>query len=455
MGNPHRSPSLNAATRLGMRPTRTSVQPTGLRLSTYYWAFNALLLAFSLLTSAVAGQVIITLYNAFCCSYWLAVYSLQRKRRIRQPASSQIAFGPATIFAALIFVWAGISLLWTQGGASAPVFYLGELLQFVISYVLCRIYPIQFVLRSACKGSALGIAASLPLFVAFAGFSGGGRLGGTAMFSGISTSACLGIMAVVYLGYTRGVTKFWAGVLAGSYCLTLYLAFGKTEIIALLATTVFFALIAPGSAGRRLMRFVWMALGIGVALLILRSKIDTYLNRATGGVETLTGRTLLWAKTYSQIVNGPWLRGYGFMSFRKVGPLLQYGTDQLVHAHNDFLTVWFNFGLIGVALVFGCYFAFGYTAFRALRRGGGAIAALVFCSVVFSLIRGLTEANSQLCIYPLPWLLLFDCEISTYLARAIGRVKSGSNPSGGPRSRGTAIMRPTAARRGLNVRTGF
>ena len=78
--------------------------------------------------------------------------------------------------------------------------------------------------------------------------------------------------------------------------------------------------------------------------------------------------------------------------------------------------MWFNYGLVGVALVFGSYFALGYAALKSLKRGGGVVATLVLCAIVWSLVMGITEASSQFCVLPVPWLLLFDCVVSTHLA---------------------------------------
>jgi hypothetical protein len=81
--------------------------------------------------------------------------------------------------------------------------------------------------------------------------------------------------------------------------------------------------------------------------------------------------------------------------------------------------LWFQYGLVGVALAFGSYFALVHTALKSLKRGGGVVATLVLCAVVWSLVMGITEADPVFCLFPIPWLILFDCMVSTHIAEAI------------------------------------
>jgi hypothetical protein len=81
--------------------------------------------------------------------------------------------------------------------------------------------------------------------------------------------------------------------------------------------------------------------------------------------------------------------------------------------------LWLRFGIVGVALVFGSYFVLGHTALKSLKRGGGVVATLVLCAVVWSLVTGITEADPVFCLFPIPWLILFDCMVRTHIAEAI------------------------------------
>jgi O-antigen ligase len=283
------------------------------------------------------------------------------------------------------------------------------------------LYPVRDVFRCTMKGVAYAAAASTFLAIALTDYVSG-RLGDTSafnMFAVIANNACYGILAVVYLRRSREITRSIAMILASSMFFALYLAFAKTEIIALVVAGVVYVLLAPGSLRQRLTRIVWMVLALALALASLSSKINGYTNvRGGATASTLTGRTILWAETYQQITSGPFVHGYGLLSFPEVGPK-PWGRDPIPHAHDEFLMLWFQYGLVGVALVFGSYFSLGHTALKSLKRGGGGAATLVLCAIVWCLVKGITEADPVFCLFPIPWLILFDCVISTHIAEAI------------------------------------
>jgi exopolysaccharide production protein ExoQ len=182
---------------------------------------------------------------------------------------------------------------------------------------------------------------------------------------------------------------------------------------------VVYVLYAPGSWRQRSIRISRMLLVIALALIVLSPKIAEY--RSGGGgtsPETLTGRTVLWALTLKQIASGPFLRGFGLLAFRTIGPSPFPGMERVEQAHNEFLQVWFNYGLVGVALVFGSYFALAHASVKALKQRGGIAGLIVLCAVVWCLVKGITEGIPAFCIMPIPWLLLFDCLVSTERAEA-------------------------------------
>jgi hypothetical protein len=372
----------------------------------------------------VIGAVAVNLVNCIYLTYLLSLYLVRQggQRHIRSTAVGN-RFGVAATIAVFFLAWAGLSLLWTPAPASATLYYLGYLAQVIVAYILCKLYPIRDVFRSACKGSAYGAAAAIPLAILLTGFSTG-RLGGTDQLSMVSTiafSACTGILSITYLLANRAMSKSMATFLMIFLLAGLYLTFAKTEIIALAVAAVAYVLLAPGSTGRRLGRIAWMVVGAVIAWISAASKVADYASK--GQTDTLSGRTLFWAHTYMQIVNGPWLRGFGFLAFREIGPNSSRGMGGMAIAHNEFLNVWFNFGMVGVALVFASYLALGYSSIKARGHKGGVIPVLALCSVIFCLVRGGTESSSTMCVLPIPWLLLLDCMVSTYL---VGSVRSAA-----------------------------
>jgi O-antigen ligase len=359
--------------------------------------------------------------NSIFLGYLLALYLVgQEKQRHIQSATTANRFGAATTNAALLLAWSGLSLLWTPAPASAAPYYLGYLVQVLISYMLCQVYPIRAVLRSVCKGTAYASAASVPLAIVLTGYSGG-RLGASSQLSMVAIiafAACLGVLSITYLLLDRSMSRGMAIFLTVFLLVGLYLAFSKTQIVALAVAGMVYVLVAPGSWRRRLTRIAWMTLGLALVVVSSFSKIAEYQS-GSANADTLTGRTILWTQTYTQIVTGPSLRGFGFLAFREVGPVPFHDLDRVVNAHNEFLTLWFNFGVPGVVLVFASYFALGFKSLRSIKGPAGILAVLVLCTVVFSLVRGITEANTTMCDLPLPWMLLLDCLVSSSLAGAV------------------------------------
>jgi O-antigen ligase len=403
-----------------------SLEPAGLRLSAYIWGLQ-ILSVYAALASSKSGvaamgvtTVVLTLIYSAYCGYLLAIYLVrQRKLRGMRSTVSPNHFGIAALLGILFLAWSGLSLLWTPAPASSVGYYLSYVVQALISYMLCRLYPLRDVFRNVFKGTAYAAAISTLLALVLTDYSGG-RLGTElGSFGTIATSACLGIMAVLYLRLNRDIEKGIAIIFVISMLLALYLTFGKTEIIALAVAGVVYVLCAPGTWRRRSIRISRMALGVALALIVLSPKIASYQSLGGGATaETLTGRTVLWGLTYKQIASGPFIRGFGILALREMGPNPFSGTVHVAHAHDEFLQLWFNFGLVGVALVFGSYFALAYASVKTLKQRGGSAAILVLCAVVWCLVKGITEGSPAFCILPIPWLLLFDCLISTKRAGA-------------------------------------
>ncbi len=364
-----------------------------------------------------AGAVAIALINCIYLSYLLSVYATCHGRPVGMWSTSiRNHFGAPTTIAGFLLFWAGLSLLWTPRPAPASAYYLYNLVVVLISYMLCKLYPIRDVFLMACKGTAYAATASMPLAVVLIGFTGG-RLGGVlgnSMVGPISSAGILGAICVRYLVLEKSMSKKLAIVFFVVYMSSLLLTFNKTGIIAFTLAALVYAMLAPGSFRRHIMRIIITALGVTITFFAAFSKIAEYANKSgAGSARTLSGRTIIWEATYRQIINGPYIRGYGEAAFREIGPKLGSSLVHYVHPHNEFLAIWFNFGLVGVVLVYLCYLALALISLKAFRCGGGHLAILILCTVILYFIFGITAASYSMCLFPLPWLLLYDCLIST------------------------------------------
>ncbi len=364
-----------------------------------------------------AGAVGTVLVNCIFLSYLFSIYAMRHGGPLSTSSPLVLnRFSAPTTLAALLLFWAGLSLLWTPHPATAAAYFLANLVLALISYMLCKLYPISDVFLVTCKGTAYAAAASTPLSIVLIGFSSGrlGGVNGNSMTSVISSAGILGTICVVYLFQVKAISKYLAIVFFSINMASLYLTFNKTGIIAFVMAAIVFVVLAPGDSKQRTKRVAILLVGLTLALYGLSSKIAEYATKSEGA-ETLSGRTILWASTYKQIVNGPYIRGYGETAFLTLGPGINSDLQHFVHPHNEFLAIWFNFGLVGVVLVYSAYFALANVSLKAYKRGVGHPAVLVLCVVINYLVYGIASASFSMCLLPIQWLILYDCLLSRRL----------------------------------------
>ena len=115
-------------------------------------------------------------------------------------------------------------------------------------------------------------------------------------------------------------------------------------------------------------------------------------------LETLTGRTILWATTLAMALEKPWL-GHGLHSFRADIPAM--GTFEPWHAHNELLHQFFVYGVAGLVLVGGMYLSLYKQARRAASDDARTVALTI---LLMALVRGITDTERFDLSVPL-WLL--------------------------------------------------
>ena len=112
---------------------------------------------------------------------------------------------------------------------------------------------------------------------------------------------------------------------------------------------------------------------------------------------TLSGRTTLWDTLWQFISAKPWL-GYGYGSFfsgegREANLLWQVHNWSPVHAHNGYIQLWLNLGLIGlIVFILGyvtCLFnsLFKYLVFKDLRM------LWIFLFLIYTIFSNMTEVS--------------------------------------------------------------
>jgi O-antigen ligase len=147
----------------------------------------------------------------------------------------------------------------------------------------------------------------------------------------------------------------------------------------------------------------WIGVGtlvvVGCFWGLLNRYVDLYNNTGSGNqAETLTGRTFIWAAAISMGIEKPWI-GHGVYSFKSLIP--SFGGFQPVHAHNEFLQQFFEYGVVGVVIVAGIY----WSLYRLARRAPKSeLRTLALTLLIFALLRGLADTTNFGLSYPL-WIL--------------------------------------------------
>lgn len=124
----------------------------------------------------------------------------------------------------------------------------------------------------------------------------------------------------------------------------------------------------------------------------------THMEQVTGLVgksAMLTGRIPLWILSVVMALRRPWL-GYGFSAFwladkvyvQRIWDLLKW---QPPHAHNGFLEMWLELGLVGVGFFLLGFFYYSWRALQFLRRDRSSAAAWPLVFLLFMFVENLAE----------------------------------------------------------------
>jgi exopolysaccharide production protein ExoQ len=175
----------------------------------------------------------------------------------------------------------------------------------------------------------------------------------------------------------------------------------KTSMIAFVCSAAVFILFSRVvSLKTKVIALVCASLLFCAMYTVVNTYLESYLEEKPGEATTLTGRTLLWAKSWDMIQEHPAL-GFGFLSFRDYGP--QDWDVRTVHAHNEWITQWFQLGLIGLIITIGIYLSY----FRHLMRSPHSPQReLGLSMLIYMLIQGFAIAEPSGLTFPLPMMLL-------------------------------------------------
>lgn len=315
---------------------------------------------------------------------------------------------------AVYLVWSGVSLLWTHADSTAVAFFYwaAMVLDVFVVWMLFCIGDVEWVVENSIRGFVFGatILAFISIFVS--GTTVGGRLGNADYLHPNALGGLMALAAIssIYFIARRragtGKRIFWYFVFM-VLLFTLLMSLSKTSIAAFLVAILGYIFMSKYAT-----KMKWRMAIMILAISAISSQIvvDYLVEYFYGGLEkgyleTLSGRTLIWEETW-ELIKENWILGYGFMSFRDYGPQIVESL-RLVHAHNEWLHLWFSLGVVGVFFAASIY----VTYFLNLREEtknplstDRAIMGMIL--LLFSLVRGLFDASVAALVFPIPLMLL-------------------------------------------------
>src|SRR2546422_3155464 len=325
------------------------------------------------------------------------------------------ANGPLLVF----FSYCAVSFLWSDYPFVAFKRWtkaVGDLVMVLV--VLTDPEPTAALKQFIARSGFLLIPLSILLIMYYPGVGWGyNPLTGAAYYTGVATTKNgLGTVCLVF-----GLGSLWRllevphsgerprrarpliahGAILAMAVWLFYIADSATSLACFLLGGVLIALTSQRGSALRPAAVYALTAGI-VALLSLGLFVDSEvaLIETMGRDVTLTGRTQLWEDLLRMSAD-PWF-GTGFESFWLGERVAALWSQYLWHpnqAHNGYLEVFLNLGVVGVALL-GFIIAWGYRNVVAVLHRDPELGGLRFAFFVVAVLYNVTEAGFRM-MHPL------------------------------------------------------
>ncbi len=295
----------------------------------------------------------------------------------------------------LLMAWSGFSILWLepQYQSTACMVLMHEVGKASVIYFVGMYGDIANMFRGGVLGYAVGSLVSILYLLSTINISSVLRLGSEGIINpnDLGMIMTFSILVCIYLflqtrqvGYRLLIGMAFIIFLSG-----LIMSFSKTAIASMALCSLVF-LILKGVKLRNLLIFI--------AILILDAAF--FFDRIKANImnvkhfETLTHRTEVWDYTLQMIKANP-IWGYGFKSFQSAGPF------NFITAHNDYLSRWFEGGIVAVVLLISIYLAYLALSIKVYKTPGLKIhGSFALSMLLFFSLRGFMEGSHILIFYP-------------------------------------------------------
>lgn len=302
------------------------------------------------------------------------------------------------IYAVLLLSFFSLSWTGSSSKTNAAAYWLSMAAELFIVLLLLREGDIEHVTVALIQGFIAGtcfvalIAWCSPVTIEL-------RLGNDLFLhpNTLGMQAAVAAFLAQFLARTGASRYKWAAI---ALVITLARTFSKTAILAYVVAEAWY-LFANRNIPRRTKAVILV--GALALVAVLSGVIASYLaiyNTTGGGTqaETLTGRTIVWATALNMAMEHPWL-GHGMYSFRSLIPT--FGNFLPLHAHNEWIHLFFELGVVGLAAGAGAYVSF-YR--QAQRARASELRLLSFALVLFTVLHSFTDTVPYGLSFPL-WLM--------------------------------------------------
>lgn len=356
--------------------------------------------------------------NLFTCVILAGMAVLIKRRRML----GDIFSGNRLLFA--FFIFCGISCLWSDYAFTAFKRYIKDVGNLImLSIVMTETKPDQAFKAILARYTYLAITLSV-LFIMY--FPELGRYYGrwTAMvvYCGIATSK----NSLGQISFICGIVLLWdfmttrnkgdgtqdkldlimRVILLAMVIWLLYMAQSSTSIVCILSGIFILLVLRTSFAKNQLHNLGMWTLGLLLFFVIIFTipGLIESLTESLGRDATLTGRTDLWQELLAVPLNP--LIGKGYQTFwqtpeaAKLGEKFYFIPNQ---AHNGYLEVYIQTGLISLLLIIGAIIKAGNNLKKGLLNGS-THAMLIFIFYIIILINNWTEATINK--ITIPWFIL-------------------------------------------------
>ncbi len=308
-------------------------------------------------------------------------------------------------YLALLFTaWSLLSIIWAADAAFTLRRVAVFLTLCLVSVALANEYSIDFLLRftvfSMTSYLLIGFGAEVALRT-FAPFSPWYRFSGT-VHPNVQGFDCavLFLAATTLATSTRAGRRLYFGIAAAAF-VGIVLTKSRTSVATAVLAQVLLWALRPGRARK----VAPVAIAIWLATMAFFAAGDQFLptvykavllGRSAAGLNTFTGRTLIWGHALPFIEEHP-LLGCGFNSFWNIEHIADFSALMgigLRGAHSVYMDLLLNVGLIGALLYVVTMLRAAHVSLQLFRRSGQFGYAFFYKLSVFCLLHGILESGT-------------------------------------------------------------